>query len=101
MFGTPMSEKRRLGHFFMALRIDCFEDPAVFKKRLKEMMEALRREPSLDPDRPVLVPGDPEKICFKERSLAGLPVPESLIEQLAALAEQYNVSYDLPRPGAA
>jgi len=97
MFGTPLSEKRNLGHFFMAMRIDCFEEPAIFKKRLKEMMDSLRREPARDGNSPVLVPGDPEKAYYRERSVNGIPIPENLLHELAALAARYNVPCDLPR----
>lgn len=99
MFGTPMSDKRLLGHFFMALRIDCFEDPAVFKKRLKEMMDDLRREPPRDAAVPVQAPGDPEKTFFRERSRTGIPVPANLLSKLSALASKYGVPFDPNREG--
>ena len=94
MFGTPISEKRQLGHFFMAMRIDCFEEPAVFKKRLKDMMDALRREPPRDQALPVMVPGDPEKAFFRERSRTGLPVSDHLLAQLVKLAKRYGISFE-------
>ena len=97
MFGTPLSEKRNLGHFFMAMRIDCFEAPAIFKKRLREMMDALRREPAREDGVPVKVPGDPEKAYHRERSANGIPIPESLLQELAALATRYNTPFDLQR----
>ncbi|MEN6318287.1 MAG: Ldh family oxidoreductase [Syntrophaceae bacterium] len=95
MFGTPMSEKRHLGHFFMALRINCFEDPSRFKKRLKDMMDALRREPRQSPEISVMVPGDPEKAFLKRRSESGIPVPHDLLDKLEVLAGQYNVAFEL------
>ena len=95
MFGNPMNEKRLLGHYFMAIRIDCFEEPLRFKKKLKEMMDALRKEPSLDPNIPIMVPGDPEKISFKERSEYGIPVPNNLISQCMLLADRYDVDFSL------
>lgn len=100
MFGTPMNEKRRLGHFFMALRIECFEEPSVFKKRLKEMMDSLRKEPAREDRGPVQVPGDPEKSHFRERSRTGIPVSESLLSQLSELAARYAVPFNLDRRGA-
>jgi ureidoglycolate dehydrogenase (NAD+) len=99
MFGTPLSEKRHLGHFFIAIRIDCFEDPGLFKKRLKEMMDALRKEPAREDGIPVHVPGDPEKAYYRERSANGIPIPENLFQELAALAARYNVTCDLPHQG--
>jgi ureidoglycolate dehydrogenase (NAD+) len=99
MFGTPMNEKRQLGHFFMALRIDCFEEPSVFKRRLKEMMDDLRREPAREAGISVQVPGDPEKVYFRERSRTGIPVPDALLSRLSELAARYAVSFNLKRQG--
>ncbi|NQT30412.1 MAG: Ldh family oxidoreductase [Candidatus Saganbacteria bacterium] len=92
MFGTSMDQKRLLGHFFCAIRIDGFEDPAVFKKRMKKMMEALRSEPSLNAGVPVMVPGDPEKKFYRVRSQKGIPVPQSLLEQFNKLGSEYNAA---------
>ena len=99
MFGVPMEEKRRLGHFFIALRIDCFEDPFVFRKRLKAMIDQLRSEPRRDADFPLLAPGDPEKAFWRERSQAGIPVDEGLLAQLSDLAGRYQVALDLGGKG--
>jgi LDH2 family malate/lactate/ureidoglycolate dehydrogenase len=61
MFKDPMSERRHLGQFYGALRIDAFEDPERFKARLQGMADRIRREPRQDPEIPVVIPGDPEK----------------------------------------
>ncbi len=97
MFGVPIEEKRRLGHFFMALRIDCFEDPGVFKKRLKAMMDDLRLTPRRDPAVPVQAPGDPEKAFWRERAQSGIPVEEALFRQLAEVGDRYQVAFDSDR----
>ncbi|MBI5140264.1 MAG: Ldh family oxidoreductase [Candidatus Vogelbacteria bacterium] len=91
MFGTPMNQQRKLGHFFVALRIDAFEEITVFKNRLKEMMDKLRQEPSLDPQKPVMAAGDPEKRCYAERVIKGIPVPASLLSHLNQLAANYHL----------
>ena len=93
MFGNSMDAKRLLGHFFMAIRINCFEDSMHFKRRLKQMMDSLRNEPRFKEDIPVLVPGDPEKEFFEERFKAGIPVPSNLRNQLSDLANQYKVKF--------
>lgn len=91
MFDMPMDKKRYLGQFFIAINISCFDRPEVFKKRMKEMMDALRREPSLDADVPVKVPGDPEKEISQKRLEEGLPVPKTLLKQLQDLGIKYGV----------
>ncbi|MFH2033712.1 MAG: Ldh family oxidoreductase [Candidatus Margulisiibacteriota bacterium] len=85
MFDTDMGSKRYLGQFFIAISIAAFEDPVVFKKRLKKSMDDLRGEPKLTADNPVMAPGDPEKKWFSKRSKEGIPVPKSLIGQFKGL----------------
>lgn len=92
MFDTSLSEKRQLGHFFMAIRINAFEDPAIFKRRLKNMMDELRQEPARDSRNPVLVPGDPEKKHYAERSRAGIPAPSTLLKELELVGKNYGIA---------
>jgi ureidoglycolate dehydrogenase (NAD+) len=91
MFGVPMDQKRFLGHFFMAIKIASFEDPDIFKKRLKEMMDSIRQEPSFDSTSPVLVPGDPEKSFKKKRSQNGIPISKTTWEEYEKLSLRYDV----------
>lgn len=74
MFEAPMSARRYLGHFVSAIRIDCFQDTAVFKKRLSLMMHELREEPRFNKKIPIQVAGDPEKSIQKERLKTGIPM---------------------------
>ena len=46
-----------------------------FKAELQEMAERVRSEPTIDPEiRRVMVPGDPEKLNWKDRNTNGIPV---------------------------
>jgi LDH2 family malate/lactate/ureidoglycolate dehydrogenase len=92
MFGDPLSERRRLGHYYSAIRIDAFEDPAEFKRRLQELAEDVRSEPRADEDVPVQVPGDPEKRTQKKRSKEGIPVPQHDIERFHKVAEELDIA---------
>ncbi len=98
MFNDPLSRKRLLGHFFVALRIDVFEEPARFKARLQEMAERIRRQPRRDAQTPVLVPGDPEKACQADREANGIPIPPSDLAQLTRLAGELGVEPPSPMP---
>jgi ureidoglycolate dehydrogenase (NAD+) len=85
MYLAPMSEKRFLGQFYGALRIDAFENPSVFKSRLKELCEGIRRQPvRKGAEQPPMAPGDPEKAAEKERLRYGIPMTETLIAELDA-----------------
>lgn len=85
MFGESMAQKRELGHFFCAINIASFLDPGIFAARLKQTAEAVRAEPALDPSKPVMVPGDPEKKAWQERTRRGVPVPGHVWEELIGL----------------
>lgn len=85
MFEAPMNEKRYLGHFVSAIRIDCFLDKEIFKNRLYELISELRNEPALDSNAAVQVAGDPEKKVAKERIKNGIPMTIMEYEHLKIL----------------
>ena len=92
MYNGKYDQKRYIGHYFMAIRIDCFEDVNKFKKRLSNMMMALRAEPRRDDNVPILIPGDPEKITKKDRLKNGIPVKDYEYKELMKLAEKYRIN---------
>ncbi len=91
MFRDPMSERRKLGQFYGALRIDAFEEPERFKARLQDMAERIRREPRQDPEVAVQVPGDPEKAHQADREVHGIPINPEVIEQFETIARELDV----------
>ncbi len=82
MFAAPMNQKRFLGHFMIAIRIDCFQDKKIFKRRISEMVNELRSEPPLNKKVPVLVAGDAEKRNYEERIAKGIPLTKNIFELL-------------------
>lgn len=91
MFGAPLSEKRYLGQFYGAIRIDAFEEPAQFKTRLAKLAADLRAEPALEGRPAVMVAGDPEKINQAEREQAGIPLYESDVQSLNEMGERLGL----------
>ena len=91
MFKDPMSQKRHLGQFYGALRIDAFEEPERFKARLQELADRIRRQPRQDPEIVVLVPGDPEKAYQADREVHGLPINLVVIEQFKTIARNLKI----------
>jgi ureidoglycolate dehydrogenase (NAD+) len=91
MFNDPFSQKRLLGQFYGALRIDVFEDTDRFKARLQDLAERIRRQPQRDPNTPVQVAGDPEKAFQADREANGIPIPEKDLAELARIAEELGV----------
>lgn len=91
MFEAPMSQQRNLGQFISAMRVDCFQDKDVFKKRLSVMMNELRREPSLDEKMPVQVAGDPEKKIAEKRKRTGIPLKTAEYDALRSLGLEFSM----------
>jgi LDH2 family malate/lactate/ureidoglycolate dehydrogenase len=91
MFEAPLSEKRYLGHFFGAIRIDAFEEPARFKARLQKLVGDLRSERPQVGAEPVQVAGDPEKKNQAERERDGIPLYLSDVNNLNVLGERLGL----------
>jgi ureidoglycolate dehydrogenase (NAD+) len=91
MFDNPSPEKRRIGQFYSAFRIDAFEDPDRFKTRLQEMAERIRNQPRLDDEVPVQIPGDPEKAHLADREANGIPIQAAVLSQFATIAQELKI----------
>jgi len=91
MFKDPLSQKRNLGQFYSAFRIDAFEAPDRFKTRLQDMADRIRRQARRDPEVAVLVPGDPEKAKQADREKHGIPINPVLIEQFEMIARDLGI----------
>ncbi len=91
MFKDPFSEKRLLGQYYGALRIDVFEEPAQFKARLQEAADHIRGLPRREPNTPVQVPGDPEKAFQADRQANGIPISAKELAQFEAIANELGI----------
>lgn len=92
MYHDPLSERRYLGQFYGAIRIDAFEAPDRFKARLKELCDGIRRqEPRPAAGQPPMAPGDPEKHAAAERGAHGIPLSGRLVAELDGCAAELGV----------
>jgi LDH2 family malate/lactate/ureidoglycolate dehydrogenase len=91
MFTTPIHEKRFLGQFYMVLDVAKFVEIRVFKARLKQYVDEIRREPRQDPQQALMVAGDPEKICYQKRLKAGIPLTPSEVEDFQKLRDEFKI----------
>ena len=82
-----------LGHFFGAMRIDAFRPAEEFKKHMDNWIERFRQaKPSAGNDQ-VLIPGDPEREMENERMRNGIPVVDSVVEDLKTIGQKFNVQW--------
>jgi LDH2 family malate/lactate/ureidoglycolate dehydrogenase len=82
-----------IGHFFLALDPAAFRPDGTFEADLDEVIDVLHQTPALDPDKPVLVPGDPEAQTREERLRDGIPIPDKLAEQIEGVCERCGAPF--------
>ena len=75
-----------VGHFFMAIDPNAFRPEGGFETDVAGMMQVLRETRPAREGEPVLSPGDPEARAFADRSINGIPLPESLVRQVREIA---------------
>ncbi len=80
-----------LGHFFGAMRIDAFSEAMTFKNNMDKWIERFRNTTPINSNNKVLIPGDPERETEIERRQNGIPVVESVVNDLQALAHKYKI----------
>ncbi len=91
--GRPLKSPNQTGHFFLAIDPNRLRDGEQFGEDLDRMIDMLHATPPVDPARPVLVAGDPEYAMFAERSETGVPLPETLLNELRAVVSRCNAPW--------
>jgi LDH2 family malate/lactate/ureidoglycolate dehydrogenase len=88
MYGSGLTESRDISHCFMAIDVSAFVDGAAFARRLCALAERIRALPPRDAPG-VMVPGDPEKRAFSERSLKGIPINDDRYAELIGVSPDF------------
>lgn len=82
-----------IGHFCLAIDPAFFGEPDTFAVAVSQIVDTLRAEAPSSPDRPVLVPGDPERRVRAERLETGIPVSDALKDQLRAICSRSGAEF--------
>lgn len=93
-FGATMSrEKRVVGHFFGAFRVDGFRPVEEFKAMMDEMIRDMRSTPPVRQGQPVLIPGQIEHDTRLERLEKGVPLHGEVVEALQGYAREFGIEF--------
>jgi L-2-hydroxycarboxylate dehydrogenase (NAD+) len=79
-----------IGHFFGAMRIDAFQPSETFKRHMDNWIRRFRKAKPVSGQERVLIPGDPEREIEMERKENGIPLFESVEEDLMQLGQKFN-----------
>ena len=82
-----------IGHFFGALRIDAFRPADEFKKDMDQWLKRFRSAKTVEGQQRVLIPGDPEREMEEVRMKNGIPLLESVANDLKLLGEKFEVEF--------
>ena len=89
---TPHS----LGHFFIAINISFFMDLEEFKKSCGDLMRSMRNSGRLDPEQRIYTAGEKENENIPRISKEGVPLNETLVENMQQLKQELEMEISLP-----
>ncbi|WP_443944359.1 Ldh family oxidoreductase [Pedobacter sp. AW1-32] len=81
-----------LGHFLGAMRVDGFRPAEDFKNHLDNWIDRFKNATTFDPEKKVIIPGEPEYNFEQERKLQGIPLIDVVINDLNELAGKLQIS---------
>ena len=88
-----LEAEQNLGHIFIAMRTDLFMSKDEFGSRMDEIVRMLKSSPPAPDTERVLAPGEIERQNEARNQAHGVPLVPSVIDQLAALGTEVNVSF--------
>ena len=92
----PMPENmpgEGIGHFFGVMRIDAFRPAADFKFHIDNWIQRFRSAKTVAGEQRVVIPGEPEAAMEMERMVSGIPLPETVINELKDLGNKFSVAF--------
>ena len=82
-----------IGHFFGAMRIDAFRPADEFKLHMDKWISRFRTAKTIDGQARVIVPGEPETEMEIERKQNGIPLMQTVIDDLRSLATKFGIQF--------
>jgi L-2-hydroxycarboxylate dehydrogenase (NAD+) len=82
-----------LGHFFIAIDIQCFCDPAAFRKTAGDIMRALRASEKAPGAERIYTCGEKEYLAGIQRAESGVPVNEALQRDMITMRDELDLPY--------
>jgi LDH2 family malate/lactate/ureidoglycolate dehydrogenase len=85
-----------IGHFFLAIDIECFTDLEEFKKTAGEILRELRSSKKAPGKERIYTCGEKEHLAWLERKDKGVPVGVSVQRELMAMRDELALPYVFP-----
>jgi L-2-hydroxycarboxylate dehydrogenase (NAD+) len=85
-----------LGHFFIAIDINAFVEPAEFKKTTGNILRELRASQKMPGESRIFTAGEKEHYTWLSRKDKGVPFNDALYEEFAGMCKTYGLEDYLP-----
>lgn len=82
-----------LGHFLGAMDVDGFMDKQQFGARMDLWIQRFKAATPINPEHPVIIPGEPEFHLHADRSHSGIPLIDKVCNDLKEIAIKYHVEH--------
>ena len=90
--GTAEGNRHRQNGFVMAIDLAQFGDPDSFKREVDRLVKALKALPRAIDTVEILMPGERGRRTLGQRTRDGIPLPDSVREELQSLAGRLGVA---------
>ena len=80
-----------IGHFLGAMRVDGFRPVDEFKLHMDKWIERFKTAQPVNPESPVIIPGEPELAAEKFRKKHGIPLVSTVLDDLNELAKRLKL----------
>lgn len=84
-----------VGHMMLAIDPTAFLTQSEFDQRLEQLVAEVKGAPPIDPNRPVILPGEVEFGRMAQRQAEGVPVSVETVDALRPLAQDLHVEFTL------
>ena len=84
-----------VGHMMMAINPTAFMTQDDYDRRLEKLVDEVKGAKAIDPNRPVVLPGEVEFQRMDEREKTGIPVSRETVDGLRELAQDVGVEFPL------
>jgi LDH2 family malate/lactate/ureidoglycolate dehydrogenase len=80
-----------IGHFFGAMRIDAFRPAEDFRQHMDHWIHGFRLAKTIAGKEKVLIPGDPEREMEAMRLKEGIPLLQTVVDDLQSIGKRFGV----------
>ncbi|MBO6518350.1 MAG: Ldh family oxidoreductase [Bacteroidia bacterium] len=84
-----------IGHFVGAMRVDGFRPVDEFKSNMDQWIDRFKSAETIEGQKEVVIPGEPETALFLKRKKEGIPLIDAVYNDLKSLCAELDVAFTI------